>query len=87
MTTNTVDSLARSHYPGALPASAFRRKIVHWLEGELGLDMAHILLATSVCADDVVFITDVAGNIETHRATHESYIDLRHSAVLRLADL
>ncbi len=73
MTTNTVDSLVRSHYPGALPASAFRRKIIRWLEGELGMDMAHILLATSVCADDVVFITDVAGNIETHRATHEMF--------------
>lgn len=73
MTTNTVDALVRSHYPGALPASAFRREIVRWLADELGMDMAHILLATSVCADDVVFITDVAGNIETHRATHEMF--------------
>jgi hypothetical protein len=73
MTTETVGALMRNHYPGALPASAFRRKMIGWLENELGMDMAHILLATSVCADDVVFITDVAGNIETHRATQEMF--------------
>jgi hypothetical protein len=73
MTINTVDALVRSHYPGAVPASTFRRKIIGWLEDELRMDMAHILLATSVCADDVVFITDVAGNVETHRATQEMF--------------
>lgn len=73
MTTDTVDSLVRTHYPGALPASVFRRKMIGWLEDTLGMDMAHILLATSVCADDVVFITDVAGNIETQRATQEMF--------------
>jgi hypothetical protein len=73
MTTNTVDALVRSHYPGALPASTFRRKIIDWLEDELRMEMAHILLATSVCADDVVFITDVAGNIETQRTTQETF--------------
>lgn len=73
MTTNTVDALVRGHYPGALPASAFRRAMIRWLEEELGLGMDHILLATSVCADDVVFITDVAGNIETQRATHDMF--------------
>jgi hypothetical protein len=73
MTTETVGALMRNHYPGALPASVFRRKMIGWLENELGMDMAHILLATSVCADDVVFITDVAGNIETHRATQEMF--------------
>jgi hypothetical protein len=73
MTTNTVDSLVRRHYPSALPASTFRRKMIGWLEDALSMDMAHILLATSVCADGVVFITVVAGNIETHRATHEMF--------------
>ncbi len=32
------------------------------------MSMSHVLLATSVCADDIVFLTDVAGNIETRRA-------------------
>lgn len=73
MAINTVDALVRSHYPGALPVSTFRRKIIGWLEDALRMDMAHILLATSVCADDVVFITDVAGNIETQRTTQETF--------------
>lgn len=68
MTFNDVGSHVLSHYPNAMPASAFRRQIVRWIEQTLGIDMAHVLLATSVCADDIVFVTDVAGNVETHRA-------------------
>lgn len=68
MTTSNVEFQVRSHYPQALPATAFRRKIVSWLEQELGLGLAHVLLATSVCADDIVFATDVAG-VETRQPT------------------
>lgn len=70
MTTESVEALVRSHYPAALPASVFRRRLISWMEAELGLPLAQILLATSVCVDDIVFITDVAGNIETQRATN-----------------
>lgn len=71
MTKNAVESHVRAHYPQAVPATVFRRKIVGWLEEALGMGVAHILLATSVCADDIVFITDVAGNVETRHTTHE----------------
>jgi hypothetical protein len=71
MTTRPVEPLVRSHYPGAVPATVFRKRIIGWLEQEMGMTMSHVLLATSVCADDIVFMTDVAGNVETRRATHE----------------
>lgn len=71
MTTSAVECQVRAHYPQALPAAVFRKRIIGWLEQELGMTMAHVLLATSVCADDIVFMTDVAGNVETRRATQE----------------
>ncbi len=66
---SAIEAAVRSHYPQALPATAFRRQIAGWLEQHLGVRRNHVLLGTSVCADDIVFSTDVAGNIETHQAT------------------
>lgn len=69
MTTDLVESHVRSHYPRALPAPVFRRDTMDWLQRELDMDTAHILLAKSMCADEIVFVTDVAGNAEAYRAT------------------
>jgi hypothetical protein len=71
MTTTAVESLVRAHYPQALPATVFRRQVFGWLEHELGMALSHVLLATSICADDIVFVTDAAGNVETQHATKE----------------
>lgn len=69
MTTSLVESHVRSYYPRAMPAPAFRRNTVDWLQRELAVDMDHILLAISTCSDEIVFVTDVTGNAETYRAT------------------
>lgn len=71
MTTSAIESLVRTHYPQALPAAAFRKQVFGWLEDELGMALSNVLLATSICADDIVFITDDAGNVETQHATKE----------------
>ncbi|HSN77161.1 MAG TPA: hypothetical protein VL334_18970 [Anaerolineae bacterium] len=71
MTTSAVASQVRAHYPQAMPAAVFRRQIFGWLEDELGMALSNVLLATSICADDIVFITDDAGNVETRHATKE----------------
>jgi hypothetical protein len=69
MTTNLIASHVLGHYPHALPASVFRRNTVNWLQREFDMVMAQILLAKSMCADEIVFVTDVAGNVETYQAT------------------
>ena len=71
MTTTTVESLVRAHYPQALPATVFRRQVFGWLEHELGMALSHVLLATSICADDIVFVTDAAGNLKTQPPAKE----------------
>lgn len=71
MTTSGVESQVRFHYPQALPAPFFRRQVFSWLEHELGMSLSNVLLATSICADDIVFITDDVGNVETRHATKE----------------
>jgi hypothetical protein len=54
-----------------LPAKIFRRQVFGWLEHELGMALSNVLMATSICADDIVFITDDVGNVETRHATKE----------------
>ncbi len=71
MTTSAVESQVRAHYPQAMPATVFRKQVFGWLEDELGMALSNVLLATSICADDIVFITDDAGNVETRHATKE----------------
>lgn len=66
-----MDTLVRVHYPQAIPASVFRERAFDRLEHELGIGLPNVLLATSICADDIVFITDEDGNVETHRVTHD----------------
>jgi hypothetical protein len=60
-----------AHYPNALPLSDFRQKAFGILEREFGMPLTQVLLATSICADDIVWITDAEGNLETHHATRE----------------
>ncbi len=71
MTTSTVEPQILAHYPHALPATVFRQKISSWLEHELGMALSNVLLATSICADDIVFVTDDDGNVETQHTTRE----------------
>lgn len=71
MTTSPVASQVRAYYPQALPATLFRRHVSGWLEDELDMALSNVLLATSICADDIVFITDADGNVETQHATKE----------------
>jgi hypothetical protein len=66
-----LDALVQAHYPHAVPASIFREQAFGRLERELGISLSNVLLATSICADDIVFITDDDGNIETHHITRE----------------
>ena len=71
MPTSSVEAHIRAHYPNALPVTAFRRQAFGTLEREFGVPLAQVLLATSICADDIVWVSDADGNMETQHATHE----------------
>jgi hypothetical protein len=51
--------------------SAFRQRAFGVLEHSIGVELAQVLLATSICADDIVWVSDADGNVETHHATRE----------------
>ena len=61
----------QAHYPNALPVSVFREQAFGTIEPELGVQLAQVLLATSICADDIVRVSDADGKLETHHAAHE----------------
>lgn len=69
MTIDSIAPLVQTHYPHALPVSLFREKITAWLEDELAMERANVLLAKSMCSDEVIFVTDVAGNVESYQTT------------------
>lgn len=71
MPANSVEAHIRAHYPNALPVTAFRQSAFGALERELGVHLPQVLLATSICADDIVWVSDADGNIETQHATQE----------------
>ena len=71
MPANSIESHIKAHYPNALPVTAFRRQAFGALEREFGVPLAQVLLATSICADDIVWVSDVDGNMETQHVTHE----------------
>lgn len=66
-----IDAHIHAHYPNAVPLSVFRERAFAVLEREFGLRLAQVLLATSICADDIVWVSDTDGNQETHHATRE----------------
>ena len=71
MAANSVEAHIRAHYPNALPLSVFREQAFGLIEQELGVRLAQVLLATSICADDIVWVSDADGNLETHHAASE----------------
>ena len=56
MPANSVEAHIRSHYPNALPVTVFRQRAFGALEREFGVQLAQVLLATSICADDIVWV-------------------------------
>ena len=71
MPANSVETHIQAHYPNALPLSVFREQAFGLIEPELGVPLAQVLLATSICADDIVWVSDADGNLETHHAARE----------------
>ncbi len=71
MPANSVETHIQAHYPNALPLSVFREQAFGMIEPELGVPLAQVLLATSICADDIVWVSDADGNLETHHAARE----------------
>lgn len=71
MRANSLETHIRAHYPNALPLTAFREQALRMLEDDFGMHPARVLLATSICADDIVWVIDTDGNIETYHATQE----------------
>lgn len=71
MSSSSVQTQIHAHYPDALPLSSFRQQIFGALESKLGVPLSQVLLATSICADDIVWVSDADGNLETHHATRE----------------
>lgn len=49
-----IDNLIREHYPNALTEAEFQEKLRDHLAGENHIDLSRMLLATSICADDVI---------------------------------
>ena len=54
----SFDTLLKKHYPQALTQPEFREKIRHTLAHGHDLDIAKILLITSICADDVIAVRE-----------------------------
>lgn len=71
VSTSTVQAQVRAHYPHAVPLSEFRLHAFGLLSRETGVPLAQVLLATAICADDIVWVSDADGNLETHHATRE----------------
>lgn len=71
MSPPSVQAHIHSHYPNAVPLSVFRQRAFGVLEQEFGVPLAQVLLATSICADDIVWVSDADGNMETHHATRD----------------
>ena len=57
-TPASFDELLKQHYPRAVTQAEFRDKVRHTLAHGHGLDNAKMLLATSVCADDVIAVRE-----------------------------
>lgn len=57
-TPATLDDLLKKHYPSALTQPEFRELVRHTLACVHGLDVSKMLLATSVCADDVIAVRE-----------------------------
>lgn len=54
----SFDDLLKKHYPKAMTQEAFKEKVAHTLSIDHGLDLAKMLLTTSVCADDVIAVRE-----------------------------
>jgi len=54
--TASFEDRVRQHYPKAMTGSAFRGKVLDALANGHSIDIAKVLLATSVCADDIIAV-------------------------------
>lgn len=66
-----IEAHVKAHYPNAVRSSVFRNQAFAALERELGLPLHKVLLATSICSDDIVWVSDAEGPAKTHRATRD----------------
>jgi len=57
-TTHSLDDLIKRRYPNAMTETAFREKMRDSLAGEYHIDISKMLLATSVCADDIIAVRE-----------------------------
>lgn len=53
-TTPSLEDLVRRHFPGAMTELAFLERTRDTLANDHRIDMSRVLLATSICADDVI---------------------------------
>ena len=53
-TPSSIEPLIKGHYPNAMAESAFIEKVWNALEDNDQIDLSKVLLANSLCADDII---------------------------------
>ncbi len=52
------EDLLKRHYPNAITQAAFREKVRDRVANVQGIDISKMLLATSICADDIIAVRE-----------------------------
>lgn len=62
MDTTALEKAIKKHYPNAIPETEFVQRLRDSLAKQRGIDLEKLLLATSVCADDIILLRQPEGS-------------------------